>query len=364
MAKTLILLTHPFARKTFDVFNILRKDYSRKELVVVLAERATIIEKALLRLIYFNCNILVGEQYKSFEKIANKINSTLVFLPIEESSINAFLIQLQNRPKLNKKYKYLLPPLETFSLSRNKSELNVWCEKNQIPSPKNYTNSDLLKGNYKLPLIFKPAIGSGSRGIIFARNKKDLEKISLPLESYVIQECLTNPVNVEACFILAQRGKIVSAYTHQRIRTHPKTGGVSVFSKMSYNKKIIKQCNAVVDKLSYSGLMMIEFIWDENAKTYKLIEVNPRVWGSILLSECSGLKFINNYIRLCLGKDVTIIKEKNVSYYIKWFFPYDLKNMFKKINGKVVYINFSYANVFSSIIFHIFIYPRKLFKKS
>lgn len=364
MAKTLILLTHPFARKTFDVFNILRRDYSRKELVVVLAERATIIEKALLYLIYFNCNILVGEQYKSFKKIANKINSPLVFLPIEESSINAFLIQLQNRPNLKKNYKYLLPSLDIFSLSRNKSELNVWCEKNQIPSPKNYTSFDISQGNYRLPLIFKPAIGSGSRGIVFARNIKDLEKITLPLESYVIQECLNNAVNVEACFILAQRGKIVSAYTHQRVRTYPKAGGVSVLSKISFNKKIIKQCNAVVDKLHYSGLMMIEFIWDESSKTYKLIEINPRVWGSILLSESSGLKFINNYIRLCLGKDITTVKGKVVPHYIRWVLPYDLKNIFKKIKGKVVYINFSYANVFSSIIFHMFIYPRKLFKKS
>ena len=94
---------------------------------------------------------------------------------------------------------------------------------------------------------------------------------------------------------------------------------------------------------------MIEFLKEPSSNEYKIIEINPRIWGSILLTEFNNSNFIKSYLELSLGNQV---KNKIVSdnKYIRWVFPYDvlyfIKNLqnpidFFKPNRDTCYINFT-----------------------
>ena len=105
------------------------------------------------------------------------------------------------------------------------------------------------------------------------------------------------------------------------------------------------------------------FIFDERDEKYKLIEINPRMWGSILLSEECGSNLLQNYVELVKGNS---IKESYFSKtYIRWIFPYDLlfflknpSNPFRFFSSPkhTIHINFTYSSFFRSFFFLLMSY--------
>jgi predicted ATP-grasp superfamily ATP-dependent carboligase len=136
---------------------------------------------------------------------------------------------------------------------------------------------------------------------------------------------LENGRDVKGAFFLCNNGDVVSSYCHERIRTFPIDGGVSVFSKISVNKDILEIGSKLIKKLNWSGFVMIEFLHDKKLNTFKVIEINPRIWGSILLSEISKANFIKNYVQLSKNESL-IYSEINYNAKIRWM-PFDLLNL-------------------------------------
>ena len=130
--------------------------------------------------------------------------------------------------------------------------------------------------------------------------------------------------------------------------------------------------------MNWSGLAMIEFLYDRKTDSFKIIEVNPRVWGSIMLSEFCESNMIENYIRLSVGCNLIESTAKQGKF-IRWLFPWDVL-LFLKRKGKIsnfwefnlkntCYINFSYApwcRGFLFLIFNIISFDniKKFFKKT
>jgi predicted ATP-grasp superfamily ATP-dependent carboligase len=366
MNKTLIIITDPYQRKSFDLYNIIKRDFDLKNILIFSNQNKNLFNNIFLKFFYTNSIIdfQKGNDNKyDFIALAKKyLKYDLVYIPVEEETTIEFIKQLSSNDKFENNYKYLLPKPENYFLSRDKLDLNQWCEKKLIACPKNYTISEIKKDNYKLPLIIKPKHGSGSRGIHYIYKKEQLKEIKFLNNNYVIQEMIPNGKNVEACFALASKGEIKLAYTHQRIRTYPKSGGVSVFSKYTEKKELIDASKNLIKKLNFSGLIMIEYLLDKKTNTYKLIEINPRIWGSILLSEYSNKKFILNYINLSLNKSISKNTKSKDNIYLRWLIPYDIFNLFSRVPKNTIYINMTYATFFSSLAFHFIAYSKKILK--
>lgn len=64
-------------------------------------------------------------------------------------------------------------------------------------------------------------------------------------------------------FFLCDKGKVISAYSHKRIRTMPEEGGVTVLSQMDYNDVLIAQGKKLLEEVGWSGLIMLEYLYDE-----------------------------------------------------------------------------------------------------
>tara|TARA_Y100001958_G_C21239549_1_gene566819 strand:- start:2739 stop:3584 length:846 start_codon:yes stop_codon:yes gene_type:complete len=278
---------------------------------------------------------------------------------------------LDNRNKINNKFKFLFPNKYVFELVRDKKSLNDFCVTNKIPVPREFKLNDIKNLKSYLPLIAKPKIGSGSRGIFHINSYKDFnifKKRFYKNEKFIIQEKIGNEYsNILGCFLLCFKGKVINYYSHKRIRTYPKSGGVTTHSIISKNVKLYKSSKKIIKKLNYSGLIMIEYLHDIKDDKYKLIEINPRIWGSILASSISNSNLIENYINISLKLKVQDYKF-NKSF-ITWLFPYEVKFLFSHIYGRLKYgkyygfINISKSKIFSSFFFHLYVYVKKAFKK-
>ena len=367
-----ILITDSLLRKTFDLVNIVLKNYDEEHIIYASNCSLKKIEKiyktknvCLLRNDRFNSDLMaISEMYKT---------EPIIYFPVEENTTILFYNFLVKNGDRN--FKYLLPSLESFNLSRNKSDLNIFCEKNEISCPKYYSKGDIYRKNFSYPLILKPKIGSGSKGIKFINSEGELTVGKIDFENYFVQELLENPRDIKAGFFMCKDGEVISFYSHQRIRTYPEQGGVSVYSKSDLNYEILSEGRGLIKKLNWSGFIMIEYLHHGPTNKFKLIEINPRLWGSILLSEFINANFISLYISLCLDDQIApnVIKSDK---FIRWLFPFEIiyyikspENPFRyfKINDDTCYVNFTYSDIKKSLRFILLTYftckmlKRKLF---
>jgi len=224
-----------------------------------------------------------------------------------------------------------------------------------------------------VPLIAKPAIGSGALGHIHVDQPEDLGKLQSLTEPYVIQRKLANPREVRGGFFLMEKGRLLAYYGHRRLRTYPPEGGVTVYSAYEEDEDIRTLGTRVLEELNWTGLAMLEFLFDERDREYKLIEINPRLWGSILLSEFSGARLVEKYIQRCLGEQLTD-SSIDLQAKIRWLIPYDIlhglrggwrkKNFWRLDRSHTTYINMSFASPWRSFCWHLFsiLDPEKLHK--
>ena len=317
--------------------------------------------------------ILRSENFNDdFEKIrVANIDHDIIYIPIEEDITLLFYDYLRQKRPLN--VLSALPSERDFRLSRNKEDLNLFCANNGIPAPKYYNKDELLRGKFETALIVKPKIGSGSEGIRYINAPSEMKWSEINFDHYFVQEQLPNSSKVEAGFFLCQEGDIVSFYSHERLRTFPSSGGVSVLSRSSNNVAIKKAGLKVIQELKWSGFLMIEFIKDEKNNQYKLIEINPRLWGSVMLSEFNNSNFLKAFININLNKKIRLTKI-NPNVYLRWVFPYDLLfiarnplNIFDLFRDRSItcYVNFTYSNKLASykFIFGTYFNLRRVFRK-
>jgi len=354
-----VIITDVGTRKSFDVVNIFQKVY-KQDLILCSSKDY----KFQLPIIY-NQKVerLRINDYKDFEVDFNQILlkykvEKLVYLPLSEKTTKNFYKFSHNRSISN--LHFLLPEMDDFYKTSDKIRFQQYCEENSFPIPLSNKTEKLFGKKFR-PLILKPRVGEGSVGIIHIDKKEQLGVLKeMDLTNYLIQDKIISSNKVSGSFFLCKDGDVINSYTHQRLRTFPTEGGVTILSKSTNNDKIINIGARLLKSMNWNGFAMIEFLYDEIDEEWKIIELNPRLWGSILLSAFIGNDMLNNYVKLCLNEPIKNNINK-VDGYIRWIYPFDIiklikreispKEFFKFNNKKTAYINFTYSTLYRSLIY-------------
>jgi len=127
-------------------------------------------------------------------------------------------------------------------------------------------------------------------------------------ESVVVQEHFWGSgVGVE---VLCDGGRVVFAFQHQRVH-QPRHGGASSYRRSTdLHPDLLAAAQRIVADLSYTGVMMIEFLYDHAVDDWRFVEINARFWGSLPLALAAGADFPRFYYELLVeGR-----REFNVDY--------------------------------------------------
>ncbi len=359
-----ILLTDVNTRKGFDVVNIMNRLY--KYNCVLTAEKDYNFQLPIIFLqkVY----TLRFESFDLFEKdllfIQNKFrNITLVYMPVSEKPTKLLYSYIRKHPDSN--IKFFLPTEVKFDIARDKILFQSFCENNNLPIPQSYTLSELqlMKNNFP-SIVVKPKLGQGSVGIKYLSDFEQLAELhDIDLNEYVIQKRVSKSMNVVGAFFLCKDGETISAYTHKRLRTFPAEGGVTVYSESGNDESIISLGVEILLKLNWNGLAMLEFLYEEDSGKWKVLELNPRIWGSVMLSAFNNSNMLNNYVLLAMQKKIVSANDLK-SVFIRWYFPFEILNFFKKqisfrqlftFNTSITsYINFTYSTFYRSVLYLIY----------
>jgi predicted ATP-grasp superfamily ATP-dependent carboligase len=250
-------------------------------------------------------------------------------IPFEEASIKAFM---EVRSEIEKYTALPIADEKAFSLADNKWETIQLAQKLGVPAPKTFRPIDSNEVNKALdalgfPLIMKPVQSSGSRGLKKVKSKEEFETFySSTVEKYgfpLLQECIAQEGQGMGVGVLADRGKVIVSFSYKRLREFPVNGGPSTLRESTEDPKLKEQAIKLIEALNWHGVAMVEFKNDPKDNIPKLMEINPRFWGSLHLAYVAGVNF--PYLLYRLSQNMEVKQPKYaVGIRARWLLPGDI----------------------------------------
>jgi predicted ATP-grasp superfamily ATP-dependent carboligase len=179
------------------------------------------------------------------------------------------------------------------------------AEKFGIPIPVTYypdSLEDLVELSLNYPLVIKPSIRDNFYSKVKIKafrinNKEELVKtyeyvcsIIEPSEVLVQELIPGGPNHLYSFCPFFKNGEVLTSIMARRSRQHPMDfGHASTFAELVDIPEIQEIAEKFLGLINYYGFAEVEFMQDPRDGNYKLIEVNPRVWGWHSIAIASGV---------------------------------------------------------------------------
>lgn len=272
------------------------------------------------------------EESKLLQKLINtietgKYDSVLAFS--ERST--ALLIKV----KAKIKNKALIPfgTMDQFDALNDKFEIAEVCKKLNVPTPKYFKvaiEEDLsLADDFQFPVVLKCTKASGiNESLRICDNKssliqgyKDLKKGEgtysfFPRDIMVVQEFVKGKI-YDGNFVV-YNGEVVEGMTQLRIWTIPPSGGPGAYNQTVHVPELFEYAKKVFQEIKWTGPVNMEYIKDATSGQYKLIEVNPRFWGTLGLSFKAGYNFPKTLLDKATDNSIKVEQKVNGNVFFKW----------------------------------------------
>jgi protein-tyrosine-phosphatase/predicted ATP-grasp superfamily ATP-dependent carboligase len=116
---------------------------------------------------------------------------------------------------------------------------------------------------------------------------------------------------------LYRAGERLWSFQHERLHELPLTGGGSSYRRSAaLDGELLAYAGALLDRLQWHGVAMVEFRGSRE-RGYRLMEINPRLWGSLALPIDAGVDFPLGLWRLANGEHPGPQPRYRVPYYTR-----------------------------------------------
>ena len=178
--------------------------------------------------------------------------------------------------------KVLAPSLEICNITRSKFKTYEFLS-GLVPVP--YIYSSILDVK-SFPVFVKPDVGQGSNGAILASNFEELKRITASDSMQIISEYLPGEEYTVDCFTDRDKGLLyASARVRSRIRN-----GIAVNTKSINLDLAHKYAELIGGSLGLHGAWFFQLKKSATGEL-KLLEVAPRIAGSMALHRAHGVNF-------------------------------------------------------------------------
>ncbi|MGD0377444.1 MAG: ATP-grasp domain-containing protein [Streptosporangiaceae bacterium] len=176
----------------------------------------------------------------------------------------------------------LLAPDQALDICLDKLALAECCA-GQVPVPRTERYDQADPESWTYPVIVKPRTGSGSRGISLVESSQALARLDASAD-FLIQEFL--PGEEYSIDVLADAaGHVVASVPRVRERVD---SGVSVAGRTLHDGELERFGAAVATATGLTYIANVQFRRDAAGRP-ALLEVNPRVPGTLPLTVASGV---------------------------------------------------------------------------
>lgn len=235
-----------------------------------------------------------------------------VLLPVHSADT---IILAKNQKLIEKLTHFPFHTYEQMVLLNDKAELARIAEELDIPHPRTWIPEGLeqikqISNEIRYPAVIKLRNRTSSLGQSYVSHPDDLYQVyrdtiqtfSLQPHEYPIIQEFVSGVGYGVS-LLFNHGDLRARFTHKRIREFPSSGGPSTCRISTKNPVMENYAIRLLSHFSWHGLAMVEFKLTPEGVPF-LLEVNPRIWGSINQAVQSGVDFPYLLYQMAVGGDV------------------------------------------------------------
>jgi predicted ATP-grasp superfamily ATP-dependent carboligase len=207
--------------------------------------------------------------------------------------------------------------------------------------PKSIDELYALQKHIPFPCLVKARQGCGvGTTIKFAKNFQQLvtgyraihnQESTPPIDDYslpMIQEYV--PGQIHDAVFLYSSGVCKAALAQERVITYPIQGGPGAVNRTTDNPEIVESGRQLLGALGWHGPAQVEFKLDPRDNQYKLMEINPKFWGTLPLAMVAGIDFAQMACELAYKGDVAPKFDYRVGVTYRWLFPSELYGLVQK----------------------------------
>ena len=215
----------------------------------------------------------------------------------------------KNSEVIHKYSKFIVSDIDTIECALDKissSEIAAELLINTIPFAYSDSIDDLYQKSLQLtfPLVLKSKDELKKSSVFYINDKSELKRsICQYYAKYDFLPLVQQYIEGDGYgyFSLNIRGVPLLNFAHKRIREAPASGGVSSCAEYYEGSDVMEMGRKLMEKLKWNGLSMVEFKKEKSTGKLFLMEINPKLWGSLDLAiECYA-NFPLKYVEICQG---------------------------------------------------------------
>lgn len=209
-----------------------------------------------------------------------------------------------------------VPSFESLSTVHDRIRLFETAEAAGVPMPETWSldavpdwdRELILKSRYNLLTHdYDESYPPGE--VEMVKDVRYLERGEMPDRDEIVSEMHHVPI-VQECVprkdeymvgALCDHGEPVATVQLRQIREDSYLGGGGVYRKSMHNPVLETVARDLLEELEWHGLACLEYMEDEETGEFKLAEINPRMWQSLVPSVRAGVDFPRYYWLLALG---------------------------------------------------------------
>ena len=242
----------------------------------------------------------LDKQFPLFlNKLAKKVDSVFLFADEEILNISRNINKL-----IYLKDKILISDYRYISICNDKKIFQKYlCNSFKFP-----------KSNFLKKAIIKPKIGRGSKNILISGEKKIINFFKTN-PNFLVQEYIKGKEYTVDCFF-KKDGTLFQFIARERVIKK----NVSIVGKTIFDKKINKIVENISNIMRFRGPINIQLIKKDD--NYFLLEINPRISGSIFFSIMSNFDPFNFQVSNLKNVSLKKSKIKYNKFYYRYYRTY------------------------------------------
>ena len=242
-----------------------------------------------------------------------------LIVPVTERALMAFLT-----PEISEaaQDRAVLAPSESIRVALDKEKTRQFASKLGLLVPHSRMVTKQSSEPTQFPVVLKPVHSKRVRGgkveghvVTIARNLADwhsaLQNTYSDIDVQEQEYVSGKGIGVEMLF---NHGQPCWHFVHERLHEVPLTGGASSYRQaIAAMPYLIEPAGRLLRALSWHGAAMVEFKLTGDGTLY-LVEINPRLWGSLALGIDAGVNFPAGLLSISLGLPVPAQPKYRVGY--------------------------------------------------